>query len=291
MATVLERITPRVQKKPEAGTVHWFDECVTRGKREIFSELIVVSPGLANVILGNNPDNRNLRAAKIAQFSADMRAGRWTLNGEPIIVAKSGELNDGQHRLTAIIEANVSLPLIFQFGIDRDTRTTVDQGSARTAADYLGMEGTDNAAVCAGIARLVIAYERSGGQDVAQTKYVTNAEVLARVREDAEIGASARYAMMQRKHTKQFCAPSALGAAHYLLRQENKADADVFMDQVCVGESLRKNDPAFAVRERLWTTTKYAGQKLEVIFRGWNAYRAGRPLKLAKVNGNLPALV
>jgi hypothetical protein len=120
---------------------------------------------------------------------------------------------------------------------------------------------------------------------------VTNSEIIRRVNNDPEIGVSATFAMAQHTHTKTFCAPSAIGAAHYLLRRENPADADAFMEQVCVGENLRKLDPAFAVRERLWTTTRGANQKLEVIFRGWNAYREGRPLKMAKVNGYFPALV
>lgn len=292
MATqLLERIAPKTAKKPEAGTVHWFDQCIQRGKREVFSETITVTPGLANAILGSNPDNRNIRPTKLAQFATDMRAGRWAFNGEPVIVAKSGDLNDGQHRLGAIIEANVPIPMLFVFGVDRDTRTTVDQGSARTASDYLGMEGVQYAAQAASIARLVIAYERSFGQDVAGTKYITNAEVVARVNNDPDIGVSAHFAQSHNKSTRMFCAPSAIGAAHYLLRREHPSEADAFMEQVCVGEGLRKTDPAFAVRERLWTTTKYAGQKMEVIFRGWNAYRSRRPLKLAKVLGNFPALV
>lgn len=274
-----------------AGTVHWLNECVARSKRERFSDEVIVTPALANIILGSNPDNRNIRPTKLAQFAADMRAGRWALNGETIKIAKTGELNDGQHRLTAIIEANTPIQLLFVFGVERETRTTLDQGSARTAADYLGMQGVQNATVSAAIARLIIAYEQSKGQDIAGTKYVTNAEVLARVADDPAIGTSAHFAQSHAKSTKTFCAPSAIGAAHYLLCREHPGDADAFMKQVCVGENIRKMDPAFAVRERLWTTTKYAGQKLEVIFRGWNAYRSNRTLQIAKVNGNFPALV
>lgn len=291
MATVLERVIAPAKRQPDAGTVQWFHDCVERGKRSVFSETVVVSPGLANVILGDNPNNRNIRPTKLTQFAADMRAGRWAFNGENIIIAKTGELNDGQHRLSAIIEANTPIPLIFQFGVERETRTTVDQGSARTAADYLGMKGATHAATSAAIARIVIAYERSGGQDIAGTKYVTNSEVLDRVRRDPEITVSAHFAQSHAKSTRTFCSPSAIGAAHYLLCREHPSEADAFMEQVCVGENLRRSDPAFAVRERLWTTSKYAGQKMEVIFRGWNAYRSGRQLKLAKVLGNFPALV
>lgn len=281
----------KLPRGAEAGTVQWFNECVERGKRGVFSETVTVTPGLASVILERNPENRNVRPAKVAQFVSDIRAGRWAFNGEPVIIAKTGELNDGQHRLGAVIDANKPIPFLFVFGVERDTRTTVDQGSARTAADYLGMKGASNATAAAAIARIVIAYERSGGQDIAQTRFVTNAEVLARATSDPGIAEAAHYAMCKRTHTRTFCAPSPIGAALYILKQEHASDAEAFMDQVCVGEGLRKADPAFAVRERLWTTTRHASQKLEVIFRGWNAYRSGRPLHLVKVFGNLPALV
>lgn len=290
MATVIEDIFKPKVKKAEAGTVHWLDEQVKRSKREVFSEVVTVTPGLANVILGNNEHNRNVRAVKLAQFAADMKGGRWSFNGEPIIIANTGELNDGQHRLHAVIEANISMPFLFVFGVDRETRTTVDQGSARTAADYLGMRGVVNSALSAGIARLVIAYERSGGQDVAGTKFVTNADVLARIDSDDGIEKSATFAQRHIKSVRPFCAPSPIGACHYLLNREHPADADLFIEQVCLGENLRKSDPAFAVRERLLTSGKYAGQKMEIIFRGWNAFRSNRPLKIAKVLGSFPAL-
>ena len=67
---------PAKAKKTDAGTVHWFNECVERGKGEVFSEVTTVTPGLASVLLDKNPDNRNIRAVKVEQFAADMRASR-----------------------------------------------------------------------------------------------------------------------------------------------------------------------------------------------------------------------
>jgi hypothetical protein len=291
MATVLERIVPAKIKKPEAGTVHWFDECVARGKRERFSEEVIVTPGLANVILGNNPDNRNVGPAKLAQFASDMRHGRWALNGEPLIIAKTGELNDGQHRLNALIEANVSLPMIFQFGLERDTRFTVDQGKCRSAADYLGMEGMPNATATASIARLVIAYEQSGYDGIADANRVTNAEVRARAETDEDLRVSASFAGSHHKATRNFAAPAIIGFCHYVLTDEHPGDADIYMQQICTGEGLKKNDPAYVVRDRLLNLGRNRGHKIEIILRGWNAYRSNRPLKLVKVLGNLPALV
>jgi len=291
MATVLERITPKAQKKPEAGTVHWFDECVQRGRSEVFSSVCAVTPGLANVILGKNDNNRNIRPAKLEQFATDMRVGRWAFNGEPIIIARTGELNDGQHRLSAVIEANVPQNFLFVFGVDRSTRLTVDQGAARSAGDYLGMEGVPNATSVASIGRLVIGYEQSGCDSVNAANCVTNAEVRERAAVDERIHRSASFAVSHHKDTRNFAAPAIIGFCHYVLSSEHAGDAAAYMTQVCTGEGLKKNDPAYVVRDRLLNLGRRRDHKIEIILRGWNAYRSNRPLKLVKVLGNLPALV
>jgi hypothetical protein len=172
MATVLERIAPRAQKKPEAGTVHWFNQCIERGKRERFSDEVIVTPGLAN-------------------------------------------------------DAN----------------------------------------------------------------QVTNAEVRARVETDERIRSSASFAGSHHKATRNFAAPAIIGFCHYVLTAEHPGDASAYMTQICTGEGLKKNDPAYVVRDRLLSLGRNRAAKMEIILRGWNAYRGNRSLKLVKWLGNFPALV
>lgn len=276
--------------KPVAGTVNWLNECIERGKSGVFSEAIELNPGLASELLKRNPDNRNIRETKILQYERDMRACRWAFNGEPIIISQEGLINDGQHRLRALVEANVTVPMLFVFGVDREARLTVDQGAARTAGDYLGMEGVENSTTAARIARLVIAIERERHARLYRDKDVTNIEIRRRVQADPKIGEAARYAMSQYKCTRAFAASGLIGTAFYLLSEVHPDDAKDFMDHVCTGEDLRRDDPAYAVRDALLNLGRVVGPKLEVIFRGWVAYREKRPLKIAKVLGHFPEL-
>lgn len=291
MATVLERITPKA-KKPEAGTVHWFNRAVERGQREVFAEIITVTPALAEVLLTHNPDNRNIRPVKLGHYAADMINGRWVLNGETIKVSREGLINDGQHRLRAICESGVSLSVLFVFGLERASRTTVDQGAARTAGDYLTMDQVANGNLAAGIARLVMAYEASGGKTIGKAKDYTNSEVVERVHRDPNMIEAARYAMAANKFTKGMAVPSIIGACFYILTDEHPSDAEGYMNQVCYGENIRRGDPAFAVRTALSNIERPdKAARMEMIFRGWNAYRQNRPLSLAKTLGSFPALV
>lgn len=276
--------------KPDVGTVHWLNECIERGKSEVFSEATTVSPGLAGVLLERNPDNRNIRQTKVLQYEADMRACRWSFNGEPIIISQEGLINDGQHRLRALVEANVTVPMLFVFGVEREARLTVDQGAARTASDYLGMEGVEYSAAAAGIARLVMAIERERHARLYREQDVTNIEIRRRVHADPKIAEAAHYAMSHYKGTRPFAPPSIIGAAFYLLSEVHPDDAKEYMDRVCIGDELRRDDPAYAVRDALLGMGRVKGPKLEAIFRGWVAHREGRPLKIAKVLGHFPEL-
>lgn len=286
-------VTPiKATKKPDAGTVHWLNQCITRGQSEVFSEAVTVTPGLAGIILAKNDHNRNIRPSKLAQFASDMRKSRWAFNGEPIIIARTGELNDGQHRLSALIDANVTLPLVVVFGVERDTRTTVDQGAARRASDYLQMEGEKNASTLAGLVRLSIAYERSGYDSIGNSNLVTNAEVLARARTDNLAREAAEFAQSVAYSASAFASPAVVGFCYYTFATENPIEAKDYMTQVCGGEGLKRSDPAYAVRERLLNLgQRNREMRTEIIFRGWNAYRRGGTLTIAKVLGSLPALV
>lgn len=278
-------------KEPTHGTVHWFNQCVERGKGEVFSEAITLNPGLAGVLLERNPDNRNIKPIKLAQYEADMRAGRWAFNGEPIIVSKDGLVNDGQHRLRAMVEANCTLPCLFVFGVERETRLTVDQGAYRNASDFLSMEGVENATIVAGIGRLLIAIERERGARLYRENDVTAAQIRARVERDAKVGEAAAYAMSHYKFTRAFAAPTVIGTAFYMLRDVHPGDAKEFMDQVCMGEELRRDSPAYAVRDAMLAMGRSRrGARLEAIFRGWVKHRSGEPLKIAKVLGHFPEL-
>ena len=276
---------------PQAGTVHWLNECIKRGESAVFSEATTITPGLAAELLKRNPDNRNVRQTKILQYEADMRAGRWSFNGEPIILSREGLINDGQHRLRALVEANVTIPMLFVFGVEREARLTVDQGAARSAGDFLGMEGVENSAVAASIGRLVIAIERERYARLYRESSVTNIEIRRRVHADSKVVEAAHYAMTTYKYTRAFAPPGVIGAAFYLLSEVHPDDAKEFMDRVCIGEELRRDDPAYAVRDALLGLGRgQKGAKLEAIFRGWVKHRAGETLRIAKVLGHFPVL-
>jgi hypothetical protein len=278
--------TPQTQ----TGTIHWFKQCANAGR--VHSEVVNVTPGLAAFILDRNADNRGIKSTKIKQYVADMKAGHWTLNGEPIIVSQTGELNDGQHRLSALIDAGIVLPFLFVFGVTRESRTTVDQGAARGANDYLAMNGTPNSKAAASLTRLLIGYEEAAGNTMGNAGAVTSAQIMERVENDPLIAKAASYAQAISSYAKGILSPALIGFTFYVLSKVDADEAREFMDQVCIGENIKRGDPAFAVRHALSNASETArAQKAEMLFRAWNAYRLGQSRVMAKSMGRLPELV
>lgn len=277
----------------ESSAAEFINQRVKRGLTEIFSEVVTLTPEIAAELLRRNDNNRSLRATKITQYAADIASGAWTLNGEPIIIAKTGELNDGQHRCLAVVEANRPMSVVMMFGLPRESRTTIDQGAQRSAADYASMDGVPNAAVAAALARMVEAYERSDFKNLTATKFVTNADVQTRIECDPAIAEAASFAAGQARFIRRYAAPAVVGFYYYAFRAIDSADAEKFMHQVCRGEGLKARDPAWAVRHRLLNAGKLSRpHNAHIIFRGWNAFRQGRPMVLAKIVGDdLPVLL
>jgi hypothetical protein len=288
MATVT-KIAP--ERQVPVATIDWLNRCIERGKSEIFTDRVYISPGVANAILERNPDNRNLSATKAEHYARDMAEGRWPENGETIIIARDGLLNDGQHRMQAVIDANLAIPFLFVFGVARESRTTVDQGKARGAGDYLSMDGIQYAKNAATAAKFIIAYERAEGRNIAQRSKITNAEIVARVKGDADMIASAAYAHKRLNEYRSLFSHTVMATCHYILSDIHKVEAEAFLEQVAVGENIKRGDPAFAVRQAFMGDKRERQDAMEIIFHGWNAYRQNRPLKLAKCYGTLPALV
>jgi hypothetical protein len=287
---------PKAAAQPKvknAGTVGWLQQCIHRGRNEIFSEVKTVTPALAEIILSQNHENRRIRPYKLAQIVSDMTNGRWQLNGEAIVIAKTGELNDGQHRLMGIVDSKTPQPLLFVFGVERETRTTLDQGAARSANDYLQMDGVPNAATLASLTRTILSFERADKRSLGRSGEITASQVLERAEQDQTLQTSARYASAHAYRMKKFCSPTVLGFCHNVLIKENASDGIAFMHALVTGEDLKRGDAVYTARERLlgFDRGKTMAVQIEIIFRAWNAYRERRPMKTIPLHGRLPELV
>lgn len=268
-------------------------------KGERFGTELLIGPDEAEFLLGSNVDNRSVGPTKIAQFVKDMRHGRWHSNGESVVVASTGELNDGQHRLLAVCESKVPVWLHVAFGYPRESRYTVDIGSARTTANHLQMAGVGYSSTVAATAKMLISYEQVGGRSLGRTGAVTSLETQERVKYDETLRDIVAYV---EQHRAPFVRSSLVATAFYILTRIAPTEAKRYIDGILMGINLQATDPAYMVRNRLMRAknAKSSSEKgntylteqgtLEVILRAWNFYATGRTPNKIQVMGNLPVL-
>lgn len=262
-------------------------------KPGVHSVIVDLTPAIATVLLERNPANRKIKPSKVQDYSKDMSHGAWKFNGEPVIVARDGLLNDGQHRCAAVIESKRPIQVLMVFGVERETRDTLDQGANRTAGDYLSLHGHVATNNLAAVAKAVWQWRTFGLIVGGGSRYSpTRSEVLATVEENPGIVKS--FAFVDRKNTRAMGSPSIIGFCHYAFKVvSNETSANFFMDALIDGTNLKSGDPILTVRNRLIVDRKALRmpERAELLFRAWNAHRLGQTRVLYRVTGGeLPLL-
>lgn len=99
-----------------------------------------VTPERAAELLSKNDNNRNVSKKTVDKYASIMKAGGWEENGETICVAKDGTLKNGQHRLLAVIKANVPIKMLVAYDVENFVHE-YDRGRGRGLPNILQMEG------------------------------------------------------------------------------------------------------------------------------------------------------
>jgi len=119
-------------------------------------KLMVVTPEMAGDWLTRNTHNRPLRKHYVHRIARAIKAGEWQLSHQGIAFAPDGTLLDGQHRLHAIIEAGVAVPMDVAFNSPPESFAILDGQQIRSIGDKLGLAGVDNPRAIGGVTRSAI---------------------------------------------------------------------------------------------------------------------------------------
>jgi len=103
------------------------------------TEIIRINPAIASAWLEKNTINRPLRRTVVEGYKSALERGEHRLTHQGIAFAESGELLDGQHRLTAISEmpSKFSLEMMVTRGLSSDAFKAIDLGLKRSHSDVL----------------------------------------------------------------------------------------------------------------------------------------------------------
>lgn len=297
------RPDPRIMRArdPEADARLIYENLCQRFEREgPFAVMIEITPEFARLLLARNPDNRTVKTNQVETIARDIREGRWEANGETVVVSRDGELNDGQHRLSACVLADRAIVTLLAFGMERETRQTIDSNQiTRTPGDFLTMAGIDDGNNIAAIAAYLWQIERFGEipkhcghpskrptkqelQDFVARKHVSLA-LAAKVTSSAKAG---------RLYSKSLIAV----VLHHIrdafgIHVEGDAP-EAFVQSLLTGDNLSGDDPVQVVRNRLMDDKRRRRSDprvaMELIVRAWNLRCRRQTIAKCLSTGELP---
>lgn len=249
-------------------------------------EIVQVSPALAETWLHQNTSNRSVRRATVKAYARDMQNGNWKITAEPVKFDINGLLIDGQHRLLAVREADVTVPLFVATGLPCESQDAMDSGMKRTAADALSLRGDSNSAMVAAAARLAlsVAYApESIGRYAA-----THAEVIGWVDDHPAIMECASFASGISSRVKG-CPPSVIAYTIFALAEINTTQAYGFWAAVADQVGEYQGDPVVALARKFSEIYREREQipksaYLSMIYRAWNSRRGNKQLRAVRVN-------
>jgi hypothetical protein len=242
--------------------------------------VVDVTPALAEKWLAQNTHNRNLRDRAVLAYARDMEAGSWAENGESIKFAADGTLLDGQHRLTALSLAGVTVRMLVITGLANAAQETMDAGSKRRTADAFGLRGEANASVLSSITKRVWMWDQ--GDFSFNGAAPTTAEAAALLDRRPDLRRSAEIAA--RTHQSFRCLPQSItGTAHHLFTRIDGNATVWFFQRLADGAELPAGHPILTLRTRAVSEAADhrktpPGRQMAYLVRTWNAVREGRLL-------------
>ena len=251
---------------------------------QIYAEVVVITPAEAqNILRTKNTVNRSIDRRQVARYAASMKAGAWRVNGEGLIFAPDGTLLDGQNRLAAVVKAGVSVPFCVWHNVPEDTRSTMDSGKKRTAADVLHFKGYHNAKIMAPIVRMAYIYDViDRAMNLNGRGHEVNTDIIERYADylNPDVAASTEIAATCRYHLR----PSVIGLCHLIFSRKNKGLADEFVHLLKTGEHLTQGHPVLTLLNKLLScyasgkTRLTVRQQVAYYIKAWNAFVAGETL-------------
>jgi hypothetical protein len=105
--------------------------------KEPFNQILEITPQLAAEWLEQNENNRPITWNYVAQLARDIKASRFPCTHQGIAFDSSGKLIDGQHRLWAILEADMPVRMRVFFNESPENIAHIDGNHPRRAAERM----------------------------------------------------------------------------------------------------------------------------------------------------------
>lgn len=284
---------PRTRRSEPTSTV-WTSD-LTPG---VEFEVLTLTKELAEEYLTHLPERQRSQSERtIDRYASDLLSDQFPFTGDPIRFNTDGELIDGQHRCTAVVESGVPIVALVIRGLGADMIRFFDGGRTRRFPDDLRINGFANHTALAAITGRVWHWQHGnfgymGVPYVQNALYAntapTRAQLWTTLQEHPELPEVTTHA--QRIHNHVPNAPSSvIGLAWWLLGQVDMDAREKFFYELVQGPSV--NGPEYPITVLHRTLTRRLNQSeereghiwLAYIIKAYNAWAQGRSISYLRM--------
>lgn len=234
--------------------------------------------------------NRNVRPRVVQTYARDMINGTWKITSETVKFDTNGNMFDGQHRLTAIIEADKTKPgitvgIMVARNIDQSAMIVVDRGAPRRPGDAVRISGvTKYESAKAALAKRIILFERgaksvfavNGSIGLDNRAIITMTEIVdfVNLHDDMlEHFAAGGLSFYDSKIVK-LMPPTDWALSFWILSKSDPDGAKFFLGRLATLEDIPKESPIRMLFQRLKELKPT--EKLEELLLAFDAYTRGK---------------
>lgn len=248
------------------------------------AQILLVTPEMASDWLSHRGYNRNRRISKsvVGKYLQDMKEGRWKITRQGLIFDTAGKIIDGQHRLSAVANGEVTVAFWIYPDEARDTFEALDQGYKRTAAHLLG---TPYSMHVAAAARYLAALADQDRFSMPRFSRITNPEIYSTVQQWPELTRLAELTSVIRPATGLTVSPHLAVLAQAARTEHGTPEKfEAWKLGLMNGDNLGRTDPRLQLRNRFLrqgralTGSKNRDVVYNLVAKAWNAFAEGRDM-------------
>lgn len=143
------------------------------------TKIVTMTPEwAASILASQNNQNRKIRPNAVKKIATAITAGDWKVTHQGIAIDANGQLQDGQHRLNAIVAAGIPVDVLLTTGCDPSSFDVLDCGVNRTAADALFLSGAQLAPKSAAGLKYYLLYNRDNSRVWTNIDLPPHTEIL-----------------------------------------------------------------------------------------------------------------
>jgi len=240
-----------------------------------------ISPAMAESYLTHNARNRKIVAAHVDAIARDIRAGNWMMNAQPICFSRSGRLLNGQHRLSAVIQAGEAIEVPVMRGLPEEAYDTYDIHAKKGPQLGAAFDSFGDKPLIAAAAVLLWKHElKPPGTRNAKP---TPAEVMRIVEQHPRLLEMRTFG----RKMIEFGRGSVLAYAAYCIERDDPELGRIFLERFETGADLPRGHLILELRKRMQVLRRERTSQEEQfreLMNAWARFKE-RP-DLERLNGN-----